>query len=274
MTMNKSRFVTVIALSVALVLQSCVFADAQIIWLSSTKKADFTNCDSETRQLRPFDAINNESSIDIIYVQSDVQSVIVQGDEPYFNKLHTDVSNGRLTIKMDKGNYRNLRLRVKISTPDIRSITMAGSGDLICDSDISTDDKFTISLAGSSDVSVMAVKANDFNVSVTGSGDISIESVETGTSDVSLAGSGDVRIERITADDLRIGIAGSGDINIGKAVIADDTDISLAGSGDVKINGRTDKVTVSVVGSGDVTGKFEYNSIKRKKAGTGDITFY
>ena len=231
--MNKSRIAAVIALFTALVFQSCVFADAQIIWLSS-KKADFSNCDSETRQVKPFNVINNESPIDIIYVQSDIQSVIVQGDEPYFEKLHTDVSNGRLTIKMDKGNYRNVRLRIKISSPDIRSITMAGSGDLICDSDISTDDTFSISIA-----------AAQLNVSVAGSGDIDIESVETGASSFSIAGSGDARIERLTATEAIINIAGSGDINIKRAVIDEDTDIKIAGSGDVKINGKTDKVTVS-----------------------------
>ena len=271
--MNKSRFVAVTVLLTALIFQSCVFADAQIIWLSS-KKADFSNCDSETRQVKSFNTINNESPIDIILVQSDEQSVIVEGDEPYFEKIHTDVSNGRLTIKMDKGNYRNVRLRIRISCPDIRSINMAGSADLTCESDIITDETISISLAGSGDISTMDINSAQLNVSVAGSGDITIEGVETGASSFSVAGSGDLKIDKLVATDATINIAGSGDINIKRAVINDETDIKIAGSGDVKINGSTDKVSVSIVGSGDVSGHLEYNSINKKKVGSGDISFY
>lgn len=272
--MNKSRIATVLALFTALVFQSCVFADAQIIWLSSSKKTDFSNCDSETRQVKPFNTIHNESPIDIILVQSDVQRVIVEGDEPYFEKLHTDVSNGRLTIRMDKGNYRNVRLRVRIDCPEVRSISMAGSGDLVCESDLTTDEKLSITLAGSCDISTMAINSAQFNVSVAGSGDINIESVETGESSISIAGSGDAKINKLIAKEAMINIAGSGDINIQRAVIYDETDIKIAGSGDVKIDGSTDKVSVSIVGSGDVSGHFEYNTIEKKKVGSGDITFY
>lgn len=269
-----SRTITATLFFVAFLFQSCVIADAQIVWLSSSGKADYTNCESQIRDLQNFSVINNESPIDIILEQSNKQSVIVEGDEGYFSNLHTDVSNGRLTIKLDKGRYRNVRLRVKISCVDIDQINMAGSGDLLCTSDLKIADELSISLAGSGDVRTEDIKSRDLTISLAGSGDITVGNVETGSSKISIAGSGDARIDNLVALESNINIAGSGDINIRKADIEQEIDIRIAGSGDVKINGTTDKVSVSIVGSGDVSGNLKYNSISKKKLGSGNISFY
>ena len=108
----KTRSFLIYALSA--LLYSCNLVDAQVVWLS-TKNADFTNCDREERDLKPFDGISNSCPFDVFYEQSNDRYVIVEGDEEYFDRLHTDVKRGVLEISIDPARYRNVILIQTVS---------------------------------------------------------------------------------------------------------------------------------------------------------------
>ena len=109
----KTRFFLLFALSA--LLYSCDLVDAQVVWLS-TKNPDFTDCDREERVVRSFNGVTNTCPFDVLYEQSDESYVIVEGDEAYFNRLHTDVSRGVLEISIDPARYRNVRVRVRVNS--------------------------------------------------------------------------------------------------------------------------------------------------------------
>ena len=129
-------------------MQSCCMVDAQVVWLS-TKNPDFTDCDREERVVKPFEGVSNTCPFDVIVEQSDEQYVIVEGDEEYFERLHTNVRRGVLEIEIDPARYRNVRLRVKVGTPELTQICLAGSGTVICKSDIVTEGDFALISSGS-----------------------------------------------------------------------------------------------------------------------------
>lgn len=265
--MMKTRFFLLYVLCAFL--QSCIVADAQIVWLS-TKNMDFTNCDREERKVSFFEAVTNTCPFDVIYEQSREQYVIVEGDEEYFDKLHTDVSRGVLEIRIDPARYRNVRLRVKVGSPDITRLTMHGSGSLICSSDIEADD-LRLSLSGSGDLITNDIKCSSLESSVTGSGDIELKHVDAADVSVSVGGSGDWSSAFIKADNLSVSLAGSGDIEIARVDIDNTLDASVAGSGDIDISGRARFVSAKVAGSGDISGRLSYDRISKTRSGSGDI---
>ena len=255
----------------AFALQSCVFADAQIIWLS-TGKNDFTDCQQQERKVAPFTGIYNHTPFEVILVQSDEQSVLVEGDEYYFDRIRTEVRNNRLEINLEKGRYRNVKLRVTVTCPEITAVSVMGSGNIRCTSDIITDRTLSVAVAGSGDIETADIKSAGINISVAGSGDIETGFINTaGRSSIEVAGSGDIDVQSLTATDSEIKVAGSGDIKVHSIGIDDNLSINVAGSGDVLVNGRADKVSVTVVGSGDVNGNVKYNKITKSGKGSGDI---
>ena len=264
----KTRSYLLYALCV--IMQSCNMVDAQIIWLTN-KNLDFTDCERQVRELKPFTSISNTVPFDVIYEQSSVQSVVVEGDAEYFDRLHTDVSKGCLEITMDRGRYRNVRLRIKISTPDIESIRLAGSGDLTCLTDIKTDNDLSLRVSGSGNITTQSIKCADFSTSVAGSGDMVTGDVECADMDVRIAGSGDFKASGVKADGMEVSVAGSGDIRIGLVNVKNTLSASVAGSGDISINGQANKLKARVVGSGDIKGKIVYEEISKVKSGSGDI---
>lgn len=265
----KTRLLFVFALCA--LLQSCGMADAQVIWLTG-KNMDFTNCDSESRDVKPFNAISNSVPFDLIYEQSDERYVVVEGDGEYFDRLHTDVVRGTLMVTMDRGRYRNIRLRIRVSCPEIEMIAMNGSGDLICSNEIETDGDLTIRIAGSGDITTQKISCANLKASVAGSGDISIPEIECdGKVEISVAGSGDYRSDRVNSGYMSVSVAGSGDIRVSEVEIDEDLSASIAGSGDIRMNGCATNVEVKIVGSGDVWGDMRYEHISKNKAGSGSI---
>lgn len=256
--------------AICALIQSCNMVDAQIIWLS-TKNMDFRNCDREEREVKYFDAISNTCPFDVIYEQTDKQYVIVEGDEEYFSRIHTDVVRGVLEIKIDPARYRNVRLRVKVGCPEITQITMNGSGSIQCVSDIEAGDDFILKVSGSGDITARQIKCSGIETSVTGSGDISIAEIVGGDVNVSVTGSGDWTARSVKAVNLNIALAGSGDIDITEVDIEDTMSATVAGSGDIEVNGKAANVKAKVTGSGDISGRVIYDHITKIKTGSGDL---
>ena len=264
----KTKFFLLFALSA--LLYSCDLVDAQVVWLS-TKNPDFSNCDREERTVKEFEGIRNTCPFDVYYEQSDEQYVIVEGDAEYFDRLHTTVSHGILEIKIDPARYRNVRLRVKVGSPDITLLAMAGSGSLQCPKNIVTDDDLSLSLAGSGDLIAEKIKCADISIAVSGSGDLNVASIEADDVNMSLAGSGDLDAVRLKANNVSISLAGSGDIDVINASIQEDLYASVAGSGDISVSGHARNVTAKIAGSGDISGRLSYENISKTRAGSGDI---
>ncbi|MBO4724712.1 MAG: DUF2807 domain-containing protein [Bacteroidaceae bacterium] len=256
--------------SLCALLYSCNLVDAQVVWLSA-KNPDFTNCDVEERDVRPFDGVVNTCPFDVYYEQSDVQYVIVEGDEEYFDRLHTDVKRGVLEISIEPARYRNVRLRVRVGSPEITLLSMAGSGSIICKSNIVTDDDLSLRMAGSGDLVTANITCDNLQSSLTGSGDLKLGRVEAEDVDVNVSGSGDWGASRIKADNLEISLAGSGDVDIVNVDIDDNLSASVAGSGDIRVSGHAHNVTAKVAGSGDISGRISYDHITKVKVGSGDI---
>lgn len=264
----KTRSYLIFALSA--LLYSCDLVDAQVVWLS-TKNPDFTNCDREERRVKEFEGIRNTCPFDVIYEQSDEQYVIVEGDEEYFERLHTDVKSGVLEISIDPARYRNVRLRVKVGAPDITLLAMAGSGSLQCPGNIETDGDLSLKLAGSGDLIAEKIKCADISIAVSGSGDLNVASIDANDVSMSLAGSGDLDAVRLKAKNVSISLAGSGDIDVVNATIEEDLYASVAGSGDISVSGHAHNVTAKIAGSGDISGRLSYDHITKSRAGSGDI---
>lgn len=216
----------------------------------------------EQRQHRGFERIEISGSPSVVYAQSDTFGVRLEGPEKMVDNIMTEVKDntlfvynkGRVNLKFG---FVNLNwgdkddVTVYVSSPDLVSVRLNGSGDFYSKKPIDTD--------------VM-------NIVLRGSGDIEFEDIVCDACTTELVGSGDININHLEARTSTAVLVGSGDIRISEAHVLE-TDLSLRGSGDIAVNFEEDcqSAQCQLAGSGDITLRGSLTHYDCKKSGSGDI---
>lgn len=208
---------------------------------------------TEVRPASDFDAIAASASIDVVVRQAAKEAVTVEAEDNILPLVETVVeaagSGRRLVIRFKRGESISTRKPVKVTVDVVRlgAVSMAGSGDL--DVQALKTPALKVSLAGSSDARFAGLATEAFELSISGSSDV-VAAGNARRVSLSIAGSGDAKMGKLMADDVSISIAGSGDAE----VHADRSlEVSAAGSGDVVWSGNATQVKSRIAGSGSVT---------------------
>lgn len=185
--------------------------------------------------------------------QGSPQKVELEGDSDVLKEVETNVSGGRLRIgregKWFDWHSFNDRITVYITVPEIEAVGVSGSGDIIGESTIRT---------------------NDLNLNVSGSGSLSLEVEATGDVGADVSGSGNVdlrgRVKSFNSD-----VSGSGRVAV-SATIDGLADFGISGSGKIEAKGKADRVTARISGSGRVlAADLETNHCEVRISGSGDV---
>ncbi|NRF66685.1 DUF2807 domain-containing protein [Aquincola sp. S2] len=204
---------------------------------------------SEARSVSAeFDAISVSGGIDLHVRQGAQQAVEAKAHANLLPYLETVVEGKTLMVRWKRGSQ--LRLH-QSPTVDVTAVKLQ-----------------SIASAGSSDVSIGALKTPQLVLAVSGSGDVNLESLAAEELTVKIAGSGNVKAGGGQVGKLQIKVSGSGDVQT-EGLKADDVSISIAGSGDAKVH--ADKtLAVSIAGTGDVVYRGEAQ-VKSTVAGSGSV---
>ncbi len=209
-----------------------------------------------TKEIRTdnFREINICGSFNMTYIQKPGSpKVEVHAPDNIVGLLNIHVKDNTLYVGFKKGyNISYEKLEVRITSPDLNNIIVAGSGDIDLANGLKTTD-FKISIAGSGDIrSPRAIDCENIcTISIAGSGDIDADTLRCGQLAVSVAGSGDMVIRNATTISASASVAGSGTITIAGSV--DKAEYNVAGSGDLDVSRfRARSVSAHVSGSGDI----------------------
>lgn len=207
---------------------------------------------TEARALGAFDGISLAGNYRVLVSQGANSSVEVKADKNYLPLIETRVvegSKGRTLEITTKKGY-NLSGRedpvITLVMPQLRSVAIAGSGDVRVETMKASD--LNVSIGGSGDVEFVDLSSDSLNVQVAGSGDVKA-SGRTSSLILSVAGSGDINARGLRADEVKASIAGSGNATVNAV---NTLKVSIAGSGDIAYVGSP-KVSSSIVGYGLIT---------------------
>lgn len=251
-------------------------------------------CDaSQERQMPAFTSIRTSGPFNVYYFQSDESKVLIEGKEEFLDKVITEIKDGdELSVKLEKGKYSNLVLKVTIFSPVADEINNSGSGNFTDIAGHVSNDDIEFSAAGSGDLFLANITSkDDIDVASAGSGNVFAEQIECKDFDLALAGSGDATIKGVKANNVDAAVAGSGNIKAEDAEINRDAEFTSSGSGDIKVNaniggdlevklsgsgnatldGTCNNLDVRISGSGDVKGNLSYNKITTKCTGSGKV---
>ena len=213
---------------------------------------------TDVRQLKGFDEIEISGSPRVCYTQADSFSVRVKGTREAVDNLLTDVDGKTLSIRnRGKINLINISfddnnsLTVYVTSPDLTSIRLSGSGDFEANDRVDTD-RMDIVLRGSGDIDMKDIICDRCDVELIGSGDISLGNLEALDASAALVGSGDIKLGLLRVKDTHLSLKGSGDIQADFREGCVAVDCELRGSGDISLKGGVKKFNQRKIGSGDI----------------------
>ena len=222
-----------IALFASILLSSCVVIPGKI----SQHKTEVSELNTEA-SVKDFSGISVAGAMNIVLNQGEKNCVLIKGnDKDILDKIVIYVKNNTLNIESKKkflGFYDSINwedITIYVTTPNIESIELAGSGNITAEKSITAD---------------------NVNVEIAGSGDINISNDFTCNSlVVEVAGSGNVSFDQLKANRLRTSIAGSGDVSYNNMEV---TNVSseIAGSGNIIMKGKASHHSENVLGTGNV----------------------
>ena len=238
-------------LLVAVTMTSCVD-----IWRSQSLFGN--KLVTEWRGLSGFEEIEISGSPTVYYNQADSFSVKVKGPDIQVENIITEKSGKTLVIR-NKGKIgmfnvqlgEDDKLAVYVTSPDLTSIRLNGSGDFISRQPVDTDDMEVI-LRGSGDIEMNDLICDRCHVELIGSGDIDLTSVEAQEASAVLIGSGDIDLGLRNVNDTRLSLKGSGDITAEFSKDCGAVDCDLRGSGDITLEGKVRRFSQYKSGSGDI----------------------
>lgn len=200
---------------------------------------------TETFSTDQFDGISLEIPATLYVTQAPEFSIEVEGYSNLINILDLRVRGGVLQIEFDDC-VRNVDdFRIYITMPEIKELSISGSGEVISENTLVTDD-LELSISGSGNMD-LGLDSDDVRLSISGSGDALLEGLADDF-EIQISGSGNVRAFRLEASNVDVDIAGSGDADVSAST---SLKVRIAGSGDVRYKGSPD-LDISISGSGEV----------------------
>lgn len=227
--MKKIGFIAMMLVSITL--SACI---------TERQKADNGVVVSRNIAIKDFEEIAIEGSMDVHFTQDNKTSVKVKGNENALKQIEIKSDGKLLTIRSMSGKWNFFSknndtgdIEIYVSSPNLRGIAIAGSGEFVAKGMVDTD-TLNISIAGSGDIALGNLICNMFSASISGSGDIDIDKVNAADATLSIAGSGSLDIDNANIGYVESSIAGSGSIDVKGNVKKHKEDI--AGSGSIDFN--------------------------------------
>lgn len=208
------------------------------------------NVKKETREVNNFTELASQGPMEVKIAYGNSDKITVEADENLLPYIETNVENGKLMIKSKKNvNLRSTsKMMVYVSMTKINVLHLSGSGNISGSGSFTNDDKTSMAVSGSGNLSLKFDTFKNLDVSVSGSGNINLSGNANSVA-AHVSGSGNIDCSSIKSNDVDVKLSGSGNIK----VYADNSiDAIISGSGNVFYKGNAEKINSKVAGSGKV----------------------
>lgn len=200
------------------------------------------NCTSaqqrESRNVSGFTGISLSIAADIYLSQSNEYKVEIVANADYLEKIETVVEGDVLKIKTKNHfdfDFHNEKVKIYISMPQVNSLRISGSGDILAQTAIKTEN-LAIKISGSGNVKIENLSVKSLDTDISGSGDINFAGTDVAErATYSVSGSGDIDSQNLQCKKVEISVSGSGDVRVWAV---DELNARVSGSGDVYYKGR------------------------------------
>jgi hypothetical protein len=206
---------------------------------------------TETRTTASFDGLDVRIPADTYFTQDSVFKLELHAQENVLDEIETTVINNNLQIRFRHFDTRirsNEGISIYVSGPDVRSLTVKGSGYLEVPAPF-TPANLHVQVEGSGNIRLNNVTTTEINADINGSGSITVNSGNGNEANLDISGSGLVDVSGVMVKDADADIRGSGNI---KLFATQTLNANIAGSGTILYKGSP-AVKTHISGSGTVS---------------------
>jgi hypothetical protein len=202
----------------------------------------------ESRDLPSFSGVSLSFSGNVYIAQGAQQKVEIEAEKSILDIIETRMDDNTLELKTKDGRWRDLgEIKVYITVPEITSLSIAGSGDILCETPVNSHE-MDLNVSGSGSIRMNNLTAHEVDVVITGSGNIYLQgkTIDSGEMDATITGSGNFKAEAFPVGEANINITGSGSAAIN---VLNELETNITGSGSVNYKGNP-QVNARATGSG------------------------
>ncbi|HZE85227.1 MAG TPA: head GIN domain-containing protein [Puia sp.] len=183
----------------------------------SAQKTVINDPNAELRTVKGFHGIEISSGIDLYLSQGEQETVAVSAADPrQRDKIHTEVVNGILIIKLDKSNWifekGNKKMKAYVSFISLDRLDASGASDIFVDGVISGA-SLTMNLSGASDFKG-AIRVNELFLDQRGASDATITGSVAGMATIKARGASDMKGYDLVTESCNAQVSGASDIHI------------------------------------------------------------
>ena len=213
----------------------------------SSSNNDTSNEKMETRVCDPFTEIEISGNIDLTIQKDSIQSVTVSCNDDLLQKVITKVENGKLKIYTENVFFDHNKIKISISTNDLKSIVAKGA----CE--IRTSSIFT---------------AQDLNIQLYGASNLDIDLDITGVLNVELAGASEADLSG-NCQTFKLRAIGASEIRA-KDLKSKNVEVYAAGASSATVF-ASESFDAQAYGASDIDCKGNPKTIKQKDGGASSI---
>jgi hypothetical protein len=203
---------------------------------------------TETRSVSTFKGVEVGGAFDVEITCGADTKVEIIGDDNLLDEIETEVRGGVLNIETRKSISPKLKMRIRITTPDLVSLSSSGASDVVISG--VKNEKFSVETSGAGSVKA-SIQTNDLRIETSGAGDVNINgSAKTLTMETS--GAADINARDLKAEKVRVDVSGAGDVSVS---VSEELNVTVSGAGDVQYYGNPKVVNQDVSGAGSLRKK-------------------
>jgi len=228
---------------------------------------------TETRNVTDFTKLYIGGSFNAVLRQGNETSVKIITENIDTKKILTQTNGNTLKISLEKGFYKNVKIKLEITYKNLDALNKSGSGNLTCESDLGGSGDFDLTLSGSGSMIIEGtVKGGNISIGRSGSGNMKIARLQSNRSNmvfsgsghfevrdgatkaqtIHLSGSGNVNAYGLKTETCAAAVSGSGDIEVS---VSNSIEASISGSGNIEYRGNAQVTKLAVHGSGRISKK-------------------
>ncbi|MBV9957323.1 MAG: DUF2807 domain-containing protein [Acidobacteria bacterium] len=182
---------------------------------------------SEKRNVEAFTALDTSGAFDIEIVCQKEPSLELEGDDNILPLVKAEVRGGTLYLSPDKPYSTRKSVRVRITVPNLESISSSGAGSF----------------------RVTELKNEQLKIDTSGASNIDLAG-QTRSLDLDMSGASKVDSESLKAERVRISLSGAGKANV---YASEELNADVSGAGSVTYTGDPKTVNKKVSGIGSVS---------------------
>lgn len=202
----------------------------------------------EERSIADFTGVDLRMHADVYYKQEAAFKVEVHAQDNIQDLLITERQGNRLAIRLknDIRLGRHEAVKVYVSSPELTSLRISGSGRIVSANLVDADNNLEMDISGSGDIEMTDLVTPYLDANISGSGHIKVATGVVPEEKLRISGSGNIDLSNVQAQKVTTNTSGSGNTRVN---VSNELNVTISGSGNVYYKGQP-SISASVSGSG------------------------